>query len=80
MTMNEQKRKYSTGLTVYGTEIDLDALRYFISLTIPVEELSVTGDEGHAEVCCLTAEPWKVLEYCATVGEMDNIRIGKAQG
>ena len=75
--MNGQKRSYNTVLTVYGTEMDLDALRYFIPLTISVEDLSVTGDSEHAEVSCNTKEPWKVLEYCATVGEMDGIRIDK---
>ena len=77
--MDDKRTGYTVSITVFGTEIDLDALRYFIPLTIPAEELSVTGDGSHAVISCITPEPWRVMEYCATVGEMDDIRIERKE-
>ena len=74
-----EHNRFSTDLTVYGTEIDLDALRYFIPLTIPVEQLAINGDSTHAVISCITVEPWRVMEYCATVGSMDDIRINRVR-
>ena len=75
--MNPEKKQYRISLVVYGTDLDPDALRYFIPLTIPVESLSVEGDISHASVSCVTAEPWHVMEYCSTVGDMDEIAISR---
>jgi len=74
-----EQNRFSTDLTVYGTEIDLDALRYFIPLTIPVEQITIEGDSTHAVISCITPEPWRVMEYCATVGSMDDIRINRVR-
>ncbi len=67
--------RYKIILTVNGTEIDLDALRYFIPLTIRGDKLDVTGDNAHATISFETNEPWRVMEYCATVGEMHDITV-----
>ncbi len=75
--MSPGQKLYRISLVVYGTDLDLDALRYFIPLTIPVESLSVEGDDSHASVSCVTAVPWRVMEYCSTVGDMDDIVIGR---
>ena len=67
--------RYEICLIVNGTEIDLEALRYFIPLTIRGDGLEVSGDDAHASIRFKTNEPWRVMEYCATVGEMHGITV-----
>ena len=66
---------YCITITVNGTEFDLEALEYLILKTIKGTGLKVSGDSSHADISYTTKEPWKLLEFCASVGEMDNISI-----
>ena len=43
--------------------------------TLPVGSLLAVGDEDLINIHFHTNEPWKVLEYCATLGEIYDIVV-----
>ena len=66
---------YELRLSVNGTDIDLDAIRQLFALAFRGELLEVSGDSSEVTIGYCSNEPWKVLEYCATFGEMHHITI-----
>ena len=61
--------KYDTQLLIEGNDLDEDAVRDWFTENFKGDCLLAVGDEEH------TNEPWKVLEYCATLGEIFDIVI-----
>lgn len=71
--MNEFK--YDTQLLIEGTGLDEDAInKYFVS-NFKGDCLLAVGDENLIKIHFHTNEPWLVLEYCATLGEIFDIVV-----
>ena len=67
--------RYDTQLLIEGTNLDEDAINdYFIDNFKGYSLLSV-GDEELIKIHYHTNEPWKVLEYCASLGEIHDIVV-----
>ena len=50
-------------------------MQKMISLHIGMIRLIAAGDEDLVKIHFHTNEPWKVLEYCSTVGEIYDIVV-----
>ena len=74
--------KYEIRLSVDGTEIDHEAIRQLFTLAFRGELLELKGDSSCVVIDYCTNEPWKVLEFCSTFGEMHHITVKnrKAEG
>lgn len=67
--------KYDTQLLVEGKNLDEEVINdYFMKNFIGDCLLSV-GDDELIKIHFHTNEPWKVLEYCSTLGEIYDIVI-----
>ena len=67
--------RYDTQLLIEGEDLDEDAVSdYFVS-HFQGDCLLAVGDEDLIKIHFHTNEPWKVLEYCASVGEIYDIVI-----
>ena len=67
--------KYETQLLIEGDDLNEDAINdYFIS-HFKGDCLLAVGDEDLIKIHFHTNEPWLVLEYCASLGEIHDIVI-----
>lgn len=67
--------RYDTQLLIEGKDLDEDAItRYFVE-HFQGDCLLAVGDEELIKVHFHTNEPWKVLEYCASLGEIYDIVV-----
>lgn len=67
--------KFDTQLLIEGqglSEGDIDA---YISQHFAGDCLLAVGDEELIKIHFHTNEPWKVLEYCASLGEIHDIVV-----
>ena len=62
--------RYDTQLLLEGSDLDEDELRDFFEFEIEGDSLVLAVMEDIAKVHFHTNEPWKVLEYCASKGEI----------
>lgn len=67
--------KYDTQLLIDGKNLDEDAITSYFTTNFKGDCLLVVGDEELIKVHFHTNEPWKVLEYCASLGEIYDIVI-----
>lgn len=67
--------KYDTQLLIEGTGLDEDAINDYIVSHFVGDSLLVVGDDELIKLHYHTNEPWKVLEYCAGLGEIYDIVI-----
>lgn len=67
--------RYDTQLLIDGKNLDEDAIDDYISEHFDGDCLLVVGDEETIKLHYHTDEPWKVLEYCATLGEIYDIVV-----
>ncbi|MBS5660715.1 MAG: kinase to dihydroxyacetone kinase [Clostridiales bacterium] len=67
--------KYDTQLLIEGHDLNEDDINeYFIS-HFKGDCLLAVGDEELIKIHFHTNEPWMVLEYCASLGEIHDIVI-----
>ena len=67
--------KYDTKLLIEGHDLNEDDINeYFIS-HFKGDCLLAVGDEELIKIHFHTNEPWMVLEYCASLGEIHDIVI-----
>ena len=67
--------KFDTQLLIEGTGLDEDAIYdYFKGYC-----LLVVGEEDLIKIHYHTNEPWLVLEYCASLGEIHDIVLENMQ-
>ena len=71
--------RYDTQLLIEGTGLDEDAIFDYISQNIVGDSLLAVGDEELIKVHYHTNEPWQVLEYCATLGDIYDIVVENMQ-
>lgn len=67
--------KFDTQLLIEGTDLDEDAINDYIIANFPGDSLLVVGDDELIKIHFHTNEPWKVLEYCASLGEIYDIVV-----
>ena len=73
--MEETEYRYDTQLLIEGTDLDEDEIHDYLMNEIPGDCLIVVGDEELIKLHYHTNTPWKVLEYCASLGEIYDIVI-----
>ena len=67
--------KYDTQLLIEGHDLnEYDINEYFIS-HFKGDCILAVGDEELIKIHFHTNEPWKVLEYCASLGEIYDIVV-----
>ena len=67
--------RYDTQLLIEGEGLDEDAINEYIRANFKGDSLLAVGDDELIKLHYHTNEPWKVLEYCATPGEIYDIVV-----
>ncbi|MDY4588215.1 MAG: kinase to dihydroxyacetone kinase [Oscillospiraceae bacterium] len=67
--------RYDTQLLIEGEGLDEDAINEYIRTNFKGDCLLAVGDDDLIKLHYHTNEPWKVLEYCASLGEIYDIVI-----
>ena len=67
--------RYDTQLLIEGEGLDEDAINEDIRANFKGDSLLAVGDDELIKLHYHTNEPWKVLEYCATLGEIYDIVV-----
>ena len=67
--------RYDTQLLIEGMGLDEDAIYAYIAEHFTGDSLLAVGDDTTIKVHFHTNEPWKVLEYCASLGEIFDIGV-----
>lgn len=67
--------KYDTQLLIEGENLDEDAIYEYITDNFKGDCLIAVGDEDLIKIHFHTNEPWKILEYCSTLGEIYDIVV-----
>ena len=67
--------KFDTQLLIEGTDLDEDAIHDYIMTHIKGDCLLAVGDEELIKIHYHTNEPWDVLSYCATLGDIHDIVV-----
>ncbi len=73
--MDEIEYRYDTQLLIEGTGLDEDDINDYITEHFQGDCLLAVGDDELIKIHYHTNEPWKVLEYCATLGEIYDIVV-----
>ncbi len=67
--------RYDTQLLIEGQGLDEDQINQYIRDNIPGDCLLAVGDQQLVKIHFHTNLPWRVLEYCATLGEIFDIVV-----
>lgn len=67
--------KYDTQLLLESTNLSDQKIIDYINANLNGDCLLVVGDDELIKLHFHTNEPWKVLEYCASLGEIYDIVI-----
>lgn len=67
--------KFDTQLLIEGQDLSEDDIQDWIVANIPGDCLLVVGDETVIKLHFHTNVPWKVLEYCASLGEIHDVVV-----
>lgn len=67
--------KYDTQLLIEGEDLDEDEISEYFTENFKGDCLLAVGDEELIKIHFHTNEPWKVLEYCASIGEIYDIVV-----
>ena len=67
--------KYDTQLLIEGAGLDEDSIHAYFLANFKGDCLLAVGDDTLIKIHFHTNEPWKVLEYCSTLGEIHDIVI-----
>lgn len=67
--------KYDTQLLIEGTNLNEDTINEYFTNNFNGDCLLAVGDDELIKIHYHTNEPWKVLEYCSTLGEIFDIVI-----
>lgn len=71
--------KFDTQLLIDGHDLDEDVIHDYITANIPGDCLLAVGDDTLIKIHFHTNEPWRVLEYCASLGEISDIVVENMQ-
>lgn len=67
--------KYDTQLLIEGENLDEDEISEYFTEHFKGDCLLAVGDDELIKIHFHTNEPWKVLEYCNTIGEIYDIVV-----
>lgn len=67
--------KYDTQLLIEGQNLDEDEINDYLRANFEGDSLLAVGDEDLIKIHFHTNYPWKVLEYCSTLGEIYDIVV-----
>ena len=67
--------RYDTQLLIEGQGLDEDAIREHFEAAFAGDSLLAVGDDELINIHYHTNEPWKVLEYCASLGEIYDVVV-----
>ena len=67
--------KFDTQLLIEGAGLCEDDIHAYIMDNIKGDSLLVIGDERLIRIHYHTNTPWKVLEYCASLGDIHDIVV-----
>lgn len=67
--------KFDTQLLIEGTNLSEDAINEYITKNIDGDCLLVVGDDELIKIHFHTNTPWKLLEYCASLGDIFDVII-----
>ncbi len=67
--------RYDTQLLIEGENLDEDAIRDYILKSFKGDCLLVAGDDELIKLHFHTNEPWDVMKYCRTLGEIYDIVV-----
>ena len=67
--------RYDTQLLIEGEDLDEDAIHDYFIENFKGDCLLAVGDEDLIKIHFHTNEPWKILEYCNTIGEIYDIVV-----
>ncbi len=71
----EIEYRYDTQLLIEGKNLNEDAIRDYFNNNFVGDCLLAVGDSDLIKIHDHTNEPWKVLEYCASLGEIYDIVV-----
>lgn len=71
--------RFDTQLLIAGSTASEDELNDYIKKHFEGDCLIVVGDEELMKLHYHTNEPWKVLEYCASLGDIYDIVVENMQ-
>ena len=67
--------KYDTQLLIEGHDLSEDAINEYITGNIEGDCLLAVGDVDLIKIHFHTNTPWRVLEYCASLGDMYDVVV-----
>ena len=67
--------KFDTQLLIEGENLSEDDIHDYFIRNFKGDCLLAVGDEELIKIHFHTNEPWKVLEYCASLGEIHDIVV-----
>ena len=67
--------RYDTQLLIEGHDLDEDKINDYITEHFEGDSLLAVGDDELIKIHFHTNYPWKILEYCASLGEIYDIVV-----
>ena len=67
--------RYDTQLLIEGKNLDEKKIREYFNTNLVGDCLIAVGDDELIKIHFHTNEPWKVLEYCSSLGEIFDIVV-----
>ena len=67
--------KFDTQLLIEGKNLSEDVINDYITQNIEGDCLLAVGDEDLIKIHFHTNTPWKVLEYCASLGDIYDVVV-----
>ena len=71
--------KFDTQLLIAGHDLDEDEIHDYITEHFQGDCLLAVGDEDLIKIHFHTNEPWLVLEYCASLGDIYDVIVENIQ-
>ena len=73
--MEDLEFRYDTQLLIEGEDLDEDDIFDWIKDNLMGDCLLAVGDENLIKIHFHTNEPWQLLEYCSTLGDIYDIVV-----
>lgn len=67
--------KYDTQLLIEGKDLSEDAINDYITTNLKGDCLLAVGDSELIKIHFHTNEPWELLKYCSSIGEIFDIVV-----
>ncbi|MDF2586937.1 MAG: hypothetical protein K0S41_778 [Anaerocolumna sp.] len=67
--------KFDTQLLIEGHDLSEDTINDYITSNIEGDCLLAVGDDEMIKIHFHTNTPWKLLEYCASLGDIHDIVV-----